>query len=63
VTTYAYDAANRRVKKTSGAATTIYVWDGDAVIAEYDQSGVLLVDNVYLGGRMLAAEAGGEVMF
>jgi RHS repeat-associated protein len=30
-----YDAANRRVKKVAGGATTWYVWEGGEVIAEY----------------------------
>ena len=33
---YNYDAANRRVKKIAGSATTNYVWEGKRVIAEYN---------------------------
>lgn len=32
---YAYDPLNRRYKKTVGGTTTLYLWAGDEVIAEY----------------------------
>jgi RHS repeat-associated protein len=35
VATYAYDFAGRRVSKTTGGVTTRYVYDGDQIIAEY----------------------------
>ncbi|MGA7785804.1 MAG: RHS repeat-associated core domain-containing protein, partial [Candidatus Acidiferrales bacterium] len=32
---YVYDGGGDRVEKTSGGATTVYIWSGDKVIAEY----------------------------
>lgn len=55
---YAYDAANRRVRKTAGGQTVYSVWDGARVIAEYSDNGALLANYVFAGGRMLAKEAG-----
>ena len=36
---YEYDYLGRRISKTTGGVTTEYVYDGDQVIAEYDDSG------------------------
>src|SRR6185369_5022559 len=61
---YKYDAANRRIKKSSSSGTTNYVWEGGRVIAEYDgTSGALLADYVYAGNRLLAREAAGVVTY
>jgi RHS repeat-associated protein len=38
VGTYTYDFAGRRITKTAGSTTTKYYYDGDQVIAEYDDS-------------------------
>ncbi len=35
---YEYDNLGRRISKTTGGVTTEYVYDGDQVIAEYDDS-------------------------
>ena len=35
---YTYDSAGRRISKTVGNVTTQYVYSGDQVIAEYDDS-------------------------
>jgi len=32
---YAYDLLGRRISRTSGGTTTVYVWDGAHVVAEY----------------------------
>lgn len=61
---YSYDAANRRVKKLAGGATTNYVWEGSHVIAEYSgATGALIAEYVYAGARMLAEESGGTVKY
>jgi RHS repeat-associated protein len=36
---YGYDAGNRRVKKVAGGVVTHYIWEGNAVIAEYERGG------------------------
>ncbi|MEE9302915.1 MAG: hypothetical protein V3U84_03930, partial [Thiotrichaceae bacterium] len=42
VGTYGYDFAGRRISKTvSGPTTTTYVYDGDQVIAEYNDTTLL----------------------
>jgi RHS repeat-associated protein len=60
---YVYDAANRRVKKSESGATTYYVWEGGQVIAEYDGTGALQVEYIYLGARLVAKEAYGAVTY
>ncbi|MHC4159595.1 MAG: RHS repeat-associated core domain-containing protein, partial [Planctomycetota bacterium] len=42
VVTYTYDYKGRRISKTVDGNTTIYCYDGDQVIAEYNGSGTLL---------------------
>jgi RHS repeat-associated protein len=46
---YAHDPFGRRVKKTTGGATTWYLWDGDQLLAEYNGSGVRQVRYAYAG--------------
>ena len=36
---FGYDAANRRVRKSVGADTTWYLYDGENVVAEYSKTG------------------------
>ena len=38
IATYAYDYLGRRVSKTVGGTTTKYCYDGDQVIAEYENN-------------------------
>ena len=49
--TYTYDAFGRRIKKTisdNGQLSTVnYLYDGDQVIGEYDENGVLLRKFIY----------------
>jgi len=47
VASYRYDYLGRRIKKTAGGSTTKYCYDGDQVIAEYDDQGTLLRSFVY----------------
>jgi len=62
---YAYDALNRRVAKTIDGFTTFYVYDGDSVIAEYDDTGALLAE--YVNGNsideVLTMETGGVTYY
>lgn len=49
--TFGYDAAGRRVRKTTNdGRTTYYVWDGDDLAAEFDAGGNLLAAFTYLPG-------------
>ena len=57
---YWYDAANRRVKKTTSnnAYTTYYIWEGGQVIAEYSNAPTGASGNSYyladrLSNRMI----------
>jgi RHS repeat-associated protein len=64
VASYVYDSSNRRVKKTTAAGTTVYVWEGSQVIAEYNEAtGALMAEYVYAGARMVAREQGGAMRY
>jgi len=62
---YAYDALNRRVSKTVEGTTTYFVYDGDEVIAEYDNFGTLEAE--YVTGNsideVLTMERGGVTYY
>ncbi len=47
VTTYAYDAFGRRYKKTTGGTSTYFLWAGDDLIAEYDETAQRTVHYTY----------------
>jgi len=47
IITYAYDYAGKRVRKTAGATVTQFCYDGDQIIADYNDAGVLLAKYVY----------------
>ena len=56
---YMYDSSSRRVKKTIAGVTTVSVWEGSQVIAEYNEAtGALLAEYVYAGDRLVAREQG-----
>jgi YD repeat-containing protein len=64
--TYTYGASNRRLITQTGSESstdkTYYIWEGDAVIAEYvEQTSATMPkwskNFIYLGGRLLATEA------
>ncbi len=62
--TYKYDHQNRRIEKTVGSTTTHYVWEGGQVIAEHAAStGNVLVDYVFVGGRMVYKVESGVVKY
>ena len=55
--TYTYDANGLRVKKVSGSTTTVYIFSGSKVIAEYDNGAAVgspSREYVYAGGVLLA---------
>jgi len=62
---YEYDAFNRRVSKTVDGVTTQFVYDGDEVIAEYNDIGALEAE--YVTGNsideILTMERGGSTYF
>jgi len=54
---YTYDGNGLRVQKVSGSTTTVYVFSGSKVIAEYDNGAVVgspSREYVYSGGALLA---------
>lgn len=52
---YTYNASNQRTKKVSGGNTTHYVYgSGGLLTGEYDNTGVLIREYVYLNGEPLA---------
>lgn len=64
--TYTYGSSNRRLSTQTGNESstnkTYYIWEGDAVIAEYvEQTSANMPkwskNFIYLGGRLLATEA------
>jgi RHS repeat-associated protein len=63
VHTYAYGLNNQRLQMVEAGAlggTTLYAWDGESVIAEYDGAGNGMVwtkSYVYLGARLLATDS------
>lgn len=61
---YTYDASNWRVKKVSAGVTTHCVWEGGAVIAEYNgATGALINEYIYAGSRMLARDQAGVLRY
>ncbi len=63
VGTYVYNANNQRTKKTAGATVTHYVYGlGGLLYGEYDNTGALIREYVYLNGQPLAQVDSGEVL-
>ncbi len=67
--TYAYGASNQRlqmVEDGTNGGTTLYVWEGGQVIAEYNGVGSGMAwtkSYVYLGGRLLATDSTSGVQY
>jgi len=61
-TTYSYDAASLRVKKVTGSTTTVYVFSGTKVIAEY-VNGSLNKEYIYSGGTLIATHDSGTLKY
>jgi RHS repeat-associated protein len=54
-TTYAINAFGQRVRKVTPTATTVFVYDeAGQLIGEYDGSGNLLAEHIYLNGMPIA---------
>lgn len=59
--TYSYDGNGLRIEKTSGKTTTVYIFSGAKVIAEYPSGGNPTSPSreyVYAGGALLASISG-----
>ncbi len=60
---YVYNANNQRTKKTAGTTVTHYVYGlGGLLYGEYDNTGALIREYVYLNGQPLAQVDSGEVL-
>ncbi len=64
--TYSYDGNGLRVKKASATASTVYIFSGPRVIAEYD-NGVAVAspsrEYIYSGGHLVAKVEGGAAKY
>ena len=60
--TYSYRASGLRAVKVSGGTTTVYLYDGDKEIAEYN-NGTLANEYVYWRGQLLASYASGTLYY
>ena len=64
--TYTYDGNGLRVKKVSGSITTVYIFSGSKVIAEYDNGAAPSSPSreyLYSGGALLAKVEGGTTSY
>jgi RHS repeat-associated protein len=64
--TYSYDGNSLRVKKVSGSTTTIYIFSGTKVIAEYSGTSApypLAREYIYSGGALLAKIESGATKY
>ena len=62
VGTYAYNVFNQRVKKTVGANSTIFLYDEASNLAgEYNASGAMLSEHIYLGALPIGVKQGGTI--
>jgi RHS repeat-associated protein len=62
VGTYAYNVFNQRVKKTVGANSTIFLYDESSNLAgEYNASGAMLSEHIYLGSLPIGVKQGGTI--
>ncbi|MBO0613078.1 RHS repeat protein [Thiothrix fructosivorans] len=62
-TAYTYNADDQRVKKTTPTGTTLYAWDNERIIGEYDQNGAgqQASETVYFGSTPVAVIQNGNV--
>ena len=56
VESYLYDYQGRRVRKTTPEGMVRYVWDGDQVIAEQDETGRTIATYTHAGDRLVTVE-------
>ncbi len=65
-TTYAYDGHRWRMEKTASGATTLYIYSGSKVVAEYANGAAPTAPSkeyVYSGGSLLATLSGTSVTY
>jgi RHS repeat-associated protein len=60
--TYSYGAFGIRAVKTSSGSTTVSVYDGNRIIAEYT-NGTLANEYVYIGGKLIASRLSGTLYY
>ena len=60
--TYSYGAFGVREVKASGGSTTVSIYDGNRVIAEYT-NGTLANEYVYLGNQLIASRLSGTLYY
>jgi len=60
--TYTYQASGHRAVKIFGGNTTVYIFNGDKVIAEY-VNGTLSKEYIYFGNQMLAGYSGTTLFY
>lgn len=63
---YAYDGHRWRIQKMVNGTTTVYVYSGSKVIAEYPSGGVASAPNleyIYSGPRLVATVAGSSITY
>jgi RHS repeat-associated protein len=64
--TYSYDAKSLRVKKVAGRTTTVYIFSGTKVVAEYENGAAPNAPTrecIYSGGALLAKIEGGATTY
>jgi RHS repeat-associated protein len=64
--TYSYDGNGLRVKKVSGATTTVYIFSAAKVVGEYDNGAAVSTptrENIYAGSDLLATLQGGGINY
>ncbi len=64
--TYSYDGASLRVKKVAGGNTTVYIFAGAKVIAEYVNGAAVgspTREYIYSGSALIATHEGGALKF
>jgi RHS repeat-associated protein len=63
---YTYDGGGKRVKKIAGSTTTVYIFSGSKVVAEYDNGAAVgspSREYIYSGGALLAKIAGSTTTY
>ncbi|HXL21809.1 MAG TPA: RHS repeat-associated core domain-containing protein [Candidatus Dormibacteraeota bacterium] len=63
---YTFDGNGLRVKKVSGSTTTVYIFSGAKVIAEYDNGAAVASPSreyIYAGSQLLATISGGATTY
>ena len=62
--TYTYNGFNQRIKKVAGSTTTLYVFAEDGkLLGEYDSTGAVMQETVWLGDMPIAVLRPGTVVY